>query len=498
MGGAFAREPRLALVFGAFGPVFLAPSPQPPNLLPFERTHPMALKDLANVTISTSGPALTQVGFGTVLCAAYAASLVFGAQEYTRIYTDLAPAVADGFTSTDPLKSSVYRMLAAAFAQSPRPAAVKVGKRTTPQIQTVKFGVVGVAQNSTVYRFTMTRGIVTADIIFTSPGAGTTISGIVTGLANAVVASTFGFSVGATPQDGNTTCQVIEPSATGIQTYYSNWSANLTFSDITADPGIATDLAAISNHDDDEYFWTVDHNCKAISLAMSNYVETLDVGEFLTNLSDSALFDPASTTDLAYVLKSQSQGRTGVYFDLNDTAGYSGVAAAAERAPHDPGQDGAGGTFHGKTLRTVTSDPINPTQKSALRAKNVVVYITTASRNHTLDGKTAGGEFLDIVRGRDWFKIRTEERIAAAILDNDKIPYTDRGISIIKSLLDAQGAQAEQVELFVPGSFSSSAPTRAQTTTADRSARKLTGLKFTAIFAGAIHLVDPVSGTLTT
>lgn len=456
----------------------------------------MALKDLANVVISTSGPALTQVGFGTVLCAAYAANAVFGAQEFTRTYTDLAGAVADGFTASDSAKCSVYRMLQKAFAQSPRPTAVKVGKLTTPATQTVKFSLVGAAENTTVYRFTMTRGIVEVVISYTSDGSAT-IAEIIAGLAAAVEASALSSTVAATSADTNTTCQIVEGTP-GTQTYYSNWTTNLKFADVTTDPGIADDLADLSNHDDDWYFLTIDHNCKLISKAAADYVETLDVGEFFSNVSDSDAFDSGVTTDLGKVLMTASQGRTGLLFDLDDTGGYSGVAAAAERAPHDPGQDGAGGTFHGKTLVGVSADALNPTQKANLRAKHYIVYITTAGRNHTLDGKTPGGEFLDIVRGRDWFKVRTEERIAAAILDNEKIPYTDRGISIIRSLLDAQGLQAEQVELFVPGSFSSSAPTRASTSSADRAARKLTGLKFTAEFAGAIHLVDPVSGTVTT
>lgn len=456
----------------------------------------MALKDLVNVVISTDGPALTQVGFGTVLCAAYAAKSVFGAQEYTRTYTELAEAVADGFTSTDAAKSSVYRMLQRAFAQDPRPSAVKVGKLNTAPTQTVKFSLVAAAENATIYGFTMTRGTTAVDIAITSDGSAT-IAEIIGLLAAAVELSSFAADVTATSADTNTTCQIVAV-VPGTQTYYSNWTSNLKFADVTADPGIATDLADISNHDDDWYFLAIDHNCKLISKAAADYVETLPVGEFFTNISDSDAYDSGVTTDLGAVLQAQSQGRTGLLFDLDDTGGYSGVAAAAERAPHDPGQDGAGGTFHGKTLAGVTRDALSPTQKANLRAKNYMVYVTTAGRNHTLDGKTPGGEFLDIVRGRDWFKIRTEERIAAAILDNEKIPYTDRGISVIRSCLDAQGLLAEQVELFVPGSFSSSAPTRAQTSSGDRALRKLTGLKFTAEFAGAIHLVDPVSGTVGT
>ncbi len=448
----------------------------------------MSLSDFANVVISTSGPAISQVGFGTLLCAGYHTH--WGANERTRTYTDLTGLVTDGFVTSDPL----YKMVQRAFQQNPRPTSVKVGKCKLPATQTVKFGLVAAAENLTLYGFTMTRGAVSADIVYTSDSSAT-IPEIVAGLAAAVEASPLAAAVAATSADTNTTCQIVEGTP-GSQTFYSDWTQNLTFSDVTTDPGIATDLAAIRASDNDWYGLAVDHNCKAIVVAASAYAETLDA-IMGANVSDSAAYDSASTTDTGYVLKALSTARTVLGFDLNDTGGYMGVAMLAERFPHDPGQDGAGGTFHAKTLAGVSADALTPTQKANLRAKNYVVYITTASRNHTLDGKVAGGEFADKIRFLDWFRIRTEEAIFTAIANNDKIPYTDRGISIILGEVLAMGRTAELVEGFTPGSFSATAPANSAVSTADRNARKLTGIKFQAQLAGAIHLVDPVSGVVT-
>ncbi len=448
----------------------------------------MSLKDFANVVISTTGPALTQVGFGTLLCAGY--HTLWGAQEKTRTYTDVAAVVSDGFPTTSP----IYKMVSRAFAQNPRPTQVKVGKLTLPATQTVKFGVNGAAQANQLHGFTVRRGASLVDITFTSDGT-PLVSEIVAGLAAAVEASSIGAAVAATSADTNTTCQIVEGTA-GTLSYYSNWTSNLTYADVTTDPGIATDIAAIRAADSDWYGLAIDHNCKAISAAASAYVETLDA-LFATNVSDTDAMNSGVTTDLGNTLKLLSVARTIVGFELNDTESYMGAAILAERFPHDPGQDGAGGTFHGKTLGGVSADPLTPTQKANLRAKNYVVYITTAGRNHTLDGKVAGGEFADKIRGLDWFRIRTEERIATAILDNDKIPFTDRGISILLTEVLAQGNVAESVELFTPGSFSASAPKNANVSSADRNARKLTGIKFSAQLAGAIHLVDPISGVVT-
>jgi hypothetical protein len=453
----------------------------------------MALSDLASVVISTTGPALTQVGFGTLLCAAY--HTVDTGENYTRTYESATAAATDGFDTA----SAAYIMLARAFSQSPSPATVKLGRLATPATQVVKFGLQGAAQASKVYGFTMLKrtssGVLTSvDITFTSDGT-PLASEIVTGLAAAVEASSLAAAVAAVTADTNTTCQITNGTPGDI-IYYSNWTNNLTFSDVTTDPGIAADLVNIRTRDGDWYGLAIDQNNKAMISAASGWAET-ELCLFGANTSESAAFDAASTTDTGYVLKGLSRARTILGFDLDNSGGYMGVAMLAERFPHDVGQAGAGGTFHGKTLSGVSADALTATQKTNLRAKNYVVYITTGGRNHTLDGKVIGGEFADKIRGLDWFKTRTEERIAQAILDNDKIPFTDAGITILLSQVLAQGQQAEDVNFFTPGSFTATAPKNSAVSSSDRNTRNLSGIKFQGQVAGAIHFVKPITGNVT-
>ena len=157
---------------------------------------------------------------------------------------------------------------------------------------------------------------------------------------------------------------------------------------------------------------------------------------------------------------------------------------------------GAGGTFFGKTLVGVTPGAWTATQITNLRAKNYVTYVTTSGRNHTFDGKTPSGEFGDQVRGLDWYRIRSEERIATLLLNNDKVPFTDRGISQIYSELVAQQLDGEAVELFVPGTSTMTVPLRASTNPTDRANRVLKGIVGSVTLAGAIHLVSPINVTV--
>lgn len=448
----------------------------------------MSLSDFAQVVISSEGAALTQVGFGTLLCAAFHTHYT----DLTREYTSTTQLATDGFATTEP----GYVMVQRAFQQKPRPQSVKLGRLAHPATQVVKFGLDSRgALSLTVYGFTMIRGAVTAQISYTSDGTAT-IAEIVAGLAAAVEASTIGGSVAAISADTNTTCQITEGTP-GNQTFYSAFLGNLTFSDTTADPGMASDLNAIENADADWYGLGIDTQSKATIEATAAWCESEGLVIFACNTTDSAVYDNTSTTDVAAQMQALSYARTILYFSLQDTGAYSGVAGFAERSTHDPGQKLAGGTWHAKTLTGVAADGLTPTVKAHLRAKNVVPYITTAGRNHTLDGKCIGGEFMDKIRFLDWFAVRTQERITAAELNNDKIPFDDTGISIMVGEVQAQLLLGETAQGFVTGSTSCTALPLAQTDPADKAARKLTSVSFSAELSGAIHFVGPITGVVT-
>lgn len=444
----------------------------------------MAISDFSTVSISAQGPALTQVGFGTLLCAGYHTKFA----GRTKVYTDPSGMITDTFLVTDPL----YLMVARAFQQKPRPVSVKVGRMALPFTQISNFTFPTVA-NNTVYGFTIVRGAITATITFTSSGAATAAN-IITGLIAAIVASTVNGLVVGTSTAGNTVLTITD-SVAGVLSYYSNWAVGMGYMNTTADPGVATDLAAIRNADADWYGLALDMNSIAITTAAANWAET-QLLLFAANTSDSAVADSTSTTDVAFTLKALTLGRTLIYYSQFTTLDYSGVAAFAERSTHDPGQKGAGGTWHGKVLTGRPADLLSPTVKAALLAKNVNPYITTAGRNHTLAGKVIGGEWADKMRFIDWFGIRTQERIATAELNNDVIPYDDRGISIMLGEVTAMLAIGIAAEGIVAGTESASAPLSAAVPSTDRAARVLNNVAFAFRIAGAIHLTN-ITGTVT-
>ena len=443
----------------------------------------MSLSDIAQVVISTDAPGITRQGFGTICLAAYHTKY----SERFRVYTDTTGLITDGFAATDP----AYRMVERAFQQDPRPESVILGRLANPVSHVIRL--TPNVQNTRTYSVTVAAGAQVGTASYTSDGTATAAE-ICTGLAAAITALAL---TGVTATGVSGTYVQISGTA-GLIIYCSGWDRGLLSMDEsqTADPGIAADLAAIRQANDSWYFLGIECNAKLIAKAASAYVESLGLGMFGTNTSDADAPNSGSTTDLGYELKALTTGRTVCVADSNDTANYKGIAAIAERAPHDVADGFGGGTWAFKRLKGAAVDKWTPTELTNLRAKNYETFITTADVNHTLDGKVSGGEFADVVRGIDWLKIRIAERDVQAKFNNQKIPFTDKGVSIIQSLVLAQlqegvdgGLLADDPKPVV------TVPSVKNVSSTDKGNRTLPSVKFSATLAGAIHLTK-ISGVV--
>jgi hypothetical protein len=108
--------------------------------------------------------------------------------------------------------------------------------------------------------------------------------------------------------------------------------------------------------------------------------------------------------------------------------------------------------------------------------------------NVTNGGKVSSNEFADVIRFRDWLKAQIAEDVFAALAGADKIPFTDAGVSVIEGLVRdvlkrgiAVGGLADDPAPEV------TVPLVADVSSANKTARLLPDVKFTATLAGAIH-----------
>ena len=181
---------------------------------------------------------------------------------------------------------------------------------------------------------------------------------------------------------------------------------------------------------------------------------------------------------------------------------YINVAFAAEWFNHQSGTE----TTAYKTLVGIQPAQLTTDEIEALDAANLNYYVTIGSRNLTAGGKVMYGEWADVIRFRDWLKNDMQVRVVDLFATNSKVPFTDGGIAAIQNQMlaslkagqDIGGIAEEEFDKdgnTIPG-YTTSVPSAASLTAAQKSTRKLTGLSFKARLASAIHLAE-LDGTLT-
>jgi hypothetical protein len=178
------------------------------------------------------------------------------------------------------------------------------------------------------------------------------------------------------------------------------------------------------------------------------------------------------------------------------------VAAVAKGLSYPSGSE----TWAFKRLAAVYPSEISSTLSKVLAEGHSNYFTQIAGRNITMNGQVRGGEWIDIIRGRDWLQNDMQLRIFNLLLMNPKIPYTNSGIALVQNEMIASLKSArdrgivaedefnEDGEL-VPG-FTTWVPNSLSIPASQKAARNLEGCGFNARLAGAIHAAR-VNGVLT-
>lgn len=225
--------------------------------------------------------------------------------------------------------------------------------------------------------------------------------------------------------------------------------------------------------------------------AIAAWAETAGKMFFVQTTETATL--TSGTTDLAYDLKALGYDRTATLYHLAANEGEALEASSmGEGFPFAPGSS----TYDYKTLTGVTADNMTSSQKAYAFGKNCATYTVVGGVSITEGAVVASGEYVDTIINIDWLTARIQEAIFANLVNVRKIPYDDNGISIIGGLLEGVLSEAERKGVLIPGSSSVSLPLYADISTANKTARNLPDVTFTALIQGAIHTVQ-VSGTVT-
>ena len=213
---------------------------------------------------------------------------------------------------------------------------------------------------------------------------------------------------------------------------------------------------------------------------------------FFAQHSEAGILAIGTTTDLGSVLQDASRRRTALFF-REDTykSEYAPAASFAENAPYKPGSS----TYNFKTLAGCTASPLKPAEKTSAHSKSVNTYTSVAGQKIVQKGVVSSGEFIDVIVFIDWLTVAIQEAIFAQLVATRKVSYDDPGIVSVASVV--QGVLEEGVRNggLQAGSISLTIPKYKDIPVIDRTARKLTGIKFSALLAGAVHECE-INGTV--
>ncbi|NBI43460.1 DUF3383 family protein [[Haemophilus] felis] len=248
-----------------------------------------------------------------------------------------------------------------------------------------------------------------------------------------------------------------------------------------------------------------------LGLASRQAAEVLQVADwaeangklFLTASADRNILVPSSNTDLASACKEKNYFRTAVMYSHKAETEYPDMALMSYCFTFYPGAE----NWNLKKLSGVSHSPLSEGEFIAAKNKNCTTFENfNDSFSVTQGGKVAGGEWIDIIRFRDWLLQEIQINTTSAMINAyGKLPYTDAGIEVIgqaiRQALDlgvARGGIAP-VELDESGkevkNYVITLPKAASVSDNNKALRILQDVKFVARLAGAINVTE-IKGNL--
>jgi hypothetical protein len=430
----------------------------------------VSITNYVSLTITRDSVGVARAGFGVPLLVSYNAAWA----ERVRSYGSLAD-VGEDFATTTP----EYMAAQVFFGQSPRLQTLKIGRGALPPTQRYTLSI-GTPVNSHTYTINVVGEGYTGTASYTSD-ASATDGEIVVGLVAALNAVSGNNYTAA----GTTSPFTVTADAAGdwFSLEVANADiANMAASQNHADPGIATDLAAIALEDPEWYALATVYNSKALVAAASAWVNAQ---------SKIYVYDASDTTCVTTVVASADDtfedgfdaayGRVSGHYHP-DPSDFFACGLMGRCLPLEPGSE----TWALKRLSGPSTVSLTSTHRTNILARNANSYERVSGIGSTFYGTMFDGEYIDVVRGLDWLQDDMQASVFEVLAGNDKIPYTNAGIAVVENAIKGSLQRAEGRGIIAAG-WVVTVPDVSAIADADKTARRLPDLKFTATLAGAVH-----------
>ena len=436
---------------------------------------------IVSVQIALNTAGISKEGFSTLL--------VVGASSLSlarvSTYRSAVEMTDDGYSESDPL----YLAAVDFFAQIPHPTVLKIGRRQVDSaVITVKnvlpedsvYSVtIASADGSNTYTYTVQNGDAGADIL----------QGLETAMAGDTVV-TASYADDALTLTNNTAGTAFTVKA----------DKNLIVTNAAPSETIAETMAACVAYDSDFYGVALTSRVDADILAMAAWAEA-NGKLYGTCVSGSDVLDGSDNTDIASQLMLNNYFRTFSFYHT-DAEDYPEVAVMSRCFTVTPG----GETWALKQLAGVKVDALTETEYNVLKAKNVNTFERFRNLSLTQNGKVAAGEWIDVIRFRDFLEEEIKVNVVNAMINRNKVPYTDAGIAIIEAAIRQALARGQATGGIAPTEYDENGnenlgytvtvPLAATISPNQKASRILEDVQFTARLAGAIHVVE-IDGSLT-
>ncbi len=438
------------------------------------------VSDFVNVNITRQTAKISRVGFGTAMLL----TEYYNIADRTKTYSDPSEMLTDGFVTTD----AAYIAANELYSQEFTPSQFKVGRRKTNinDKQTITLDALATAGT-----FTVTVGAETTAGIAYDATAGTIETAIeaLTGITSVTWTGTLDASLTCTIEfdgaDANTEFSTISLDVSGLTgptsatVSHTQWGA--------AEETYSSALTAVMADDNDWYALVAEARTQSDIEDLASLIEASDPPKIYGFSTDDSDVKNGVAANVLKTLKALSYEQT-FYFFSSDTANYPEAAAFGYMLPKDPGSY----TLRAKKLVGITPDTLTTDELNNIQDDNGNTFESVADNSIvTSDGVVVEGEYIDIIIGTDWLRVRLAEDIFVELIGSDKIPFTDAGTGQIEGAIRSRLSIAanEPHNLILEDSISVSVPKRSEVSVADRGNRYLSGCTFSAEYQGAIHKV---------
>lgn len=424
----------------------------------------------SQITVEDNFP--SREGFGTPLVVGYHTTTALRVQTYSRL-----SEVAEDHAATHP----VYLACAAIFAQNPRPRRVKVGRRAGAPTQSIRLTPIettsGYVYSGTIdgveWSVTVQPGDAVADI------------------CDDIVAAINALSPAVTAADGMTHVDVsADVAGTWFPFLFDVPRSALEIEDRTANPAttLQTDLDAILAEDSDWYGLALVDGQSAEQISAAAAWAESNGKLLIADSFDSDCADGGSTTDIAATLETAAYKQTALLYHRGGHGYFPSARWLGRMLPTTPGTE----TWALKNLAGLPADDLTASERTALEAKTANYYASIGGSGRILGAKkggiTAGGRFIDLTRCIAAMNADIKQDAFAVLANADKIPMTDRGMTLIGAAIRAVGERYTTREAI--RDFVLTIPAVADIPQADRADRIASGFEWDAVYTGAAHEVQ--------